>query len=102
MPKLLKNIEIIATRGLAASSHILTNTAPWAGPLPFVVGREIHTAGQPDGRVLADITPGLIGDNEVVIKFRVKVDGAPTSSNICNQGFVDYEANLLPSPDSYQ
>lgn len=67
------------------------------GLMPFVQGREVHTDGQASGTVLADITPGVIGDNEVVIKFRVRADGE-TFGNICNQGYVDYEANLLPAP----
>lgn len=69
----------------------------FGGRMPFELGREIHTQGQSDGTVLADITPGLIGDNEVVIKFSVRVDGDTGGSNICNQGYVDFEANLSPS-----
>lgn len=64
------------------------------GLMPFVVGREIHTDGQADGIVLADITPGIVGDNEVVITYQVRVDVDGSSTEICNQGFVDYEANL--------
>ena len=67
------------------------------GLMPFVVGREIHTDGAIDGTVLADITPGIIGDNEVVITYQVEVDLDGQSSTICNQGFVDFEANLSPS-----
>lgn len=72
------------------------------GLMPFVVGREIHTDGAADGVVLADITPGNIGDNEVVITYQVRVDIDGSSTEICNQGFVDYEANLgseIPTND---
>ena len=68
------------------------------GLMPFVVGREIHTDGEPDGTVLADITPGIIGDNEVVITYQVAVDSDGANTTICNQGFVDFDANLSPSP----
>ena len=67
------------------------------GLMPFVVGREIHTDGAIDGTVLADITPGIIGDNEVVITYQVEVDLDGSNTTICNQGFVDFEANLAPS-----
>ena len=67
------------------------------GLMPFVVGREVHTDGEADGTVLADITPGIIGDNEVVITYKVRVDLDGSGTEICNQGFVDYEANLSPA-----
>ena len=73
-----------------------------AALMPFVVGREIHTDGSADGIVLADITPGIVGDNEVVITYQVRVDVDGASTEICNQGFVDYEANLgseIPTND---
>lgn len=66
------------------------------GLMPFVQGRLINTAGQSPGVVLADITPGIIGDNEVVIRFRVRVNDTLTTPTICNQGFVDFQANLSP------
>lgn len=77
----------------------LTDTG---GLMPFVVGREIHTDGSADGTVLADITPGVIGDNEVVITYSVRVDSDGSNAEICNQGFIDYQANLsspIPTND---
>lgn len=74
------------------NGNALTDTG---GLMPFVVEREIHTDGAADGTVLADITPGVVGDNEVVITYRVQVDSDGSNTEVCNQGFVDYEANLV-------
>jgi uncharacterized repeat protein (TIGR01451 family) len=69
------------------------------GLMPFVVGREIHTDlavnGSGLGTVMADITPGIVGDNEVVITYSVMVDSSGGTGSVCNQGFVDYEPNLV-------
>lgn len=65
------------------------------GQMPYVVEREINTNNveADEGEVFADITPGIIGDNEVVIKFSVRVDGDIGGAQVCNQGYVDYEVN---------